>query len=94
MEFLLVIRHDEAFRPTEELVAAIHGWIGAMSDRGVRVDGRPLRPAGEARTVRVREDALSVSAGPFGTESDRVAAYEVIEAPDLDADRPGASRQT
>jgi hypothetical protein len=66
MQFLLIITHDDAFVPTEQLVENILAWDTDMDRRGVRVDGRPLRPAEDAVTVRVRDGARRVTAGPAG----------------------------
>ena len=45
MQFLLLITHDDAFVPTDGLVEDIHAWDAEMNERGIRLDGRPLRPA-------------------------------------------------
>ena len=55
MQYLLIICHDESFVPTEPLVAEIVAWIKEMEGRGIRKYGNPLRPPGDATTVRVRE---------------------------------------
>ena len=60
MLYLLIICHDDAFAPGEALVAAIHEWDLEMDRRGIRLDGRPLRPPADAVTVRVRKG----TAGP------------------------------
>ena len=64
MQFLLIITHDDAFVPTQTLVRGILAWDAEMDRRGIRLDGRPLRPAEDAVTVRVREGARSVTTGP------------------------------
>jgi hypothetical protein len=45
MQFLLIITHDDAFVPTQWLVEDILAWDADMDRRGVRLDGRPRRPA-------------------------------------------------
>lgn len=79
MQFLLIICHDDDFRPTESLVADIHAWVKEMSGRGIRVYGNPLRPAAEATTLRVRNGKLASTNGPFADSTEKMCAYELIE---------------
>jgi len=79
MQFLLIICHDNDFRPTEELFSDIKSWIEEMSHRGIRVYGNPLRPADDAVTVRVRNGKLTRMNTPFANSSEKMCAYELIE---------------
>jgi hypothetical protein len=79
VQFLLIISHDDTFAPTRQLVEDILAWGAEMDRRGIRLDGRPLRPPEEAVTVRVREGARSVTAGPAAAGPDQTAAYELLE---------------
>jgi hypothetical protein len=84
MQFLLLITHDDAFVPTQKLVEDILAWGAEMDRRGVRLDGRPLRPAEDAVTVRVREGAREVTAGPPAAGPGQTAAYELLECDSLE----------
>jgi hypothetical protein len=84
MQFLLIITHDDAFVPTEQLIEDILAWDTDVDRRGVRVDGRPLRPAEDAVTVRVREGTRSVTAGPPTAGPAQMAAYELLECGSLE----------
>jgi hypothetical protein len=84
MQYLLMICHDDAFRPTPALIADIHAWIGEMDNRGIRVCGNPLRPSGEAVTVRMREGKLTRTRGPFARSKEKMCAYELIECASVD----------
>lgn len=79
MQYLLIISHDDFFTPTETLFQGISAWIKEMEHRGVRVYGNPLRPAGEATTVRVRKDKVVLKKGPFANSKEKMCAYELIE---------------
>jgi len=79
VQFLLLISHDDTFVPTQKLVEDILAWGAEMDRRGIRLDGRPLRPADDAVTVRVRESARGVTAGPPAAGPDQTAAYELLE---------------
>ena len=83
MLYLLIICHDDSFVPSEKLVAAIQAWGLEMDRRGVRLDGRPLRPPADAVTVRVRDGEPLVGEGPFAASAEQMAAYELLECADL-----------
>ena len=100
MQYLLIICHDDTFIPTETLVADILGWIKEMESRGIRVYGNPLRPPGEATTVRVRNGSLTRTNGPFVNSNEKMCAYELIgcasteEAIDVASQHPMAKAAT
>lgn len=64
-----------------------------MTQRGIRRYGNPLRPPGDARTIRVRKGRAKITNGPFdGEASEKMAAYELLECDTLDAAIEAASR--
>ena len=79
MQFLLIIAHDDTFTPTEILVSDIQSWVHDMEARGIRKYGNPLRPAHDAKTVRIRHDLLEVVDAPFSNAKEKICAYELIE---------------
>lgn len=92
MQYLLIISHDDAFIPTEALIADIVAWIGDMEVRGIRKYGNPLRPPGDAKTVRVRAGEALVTDGPSADTSEKMAAYELIECAGIEEALDVASR--
>ncbi len=79
MQYLLIISHDDSFRPTETLLKDIGAWIKKMENRGVRVYGNPLQPPHSATTVRVRKGKIVLNKGPFAKSKEKMCAYELIE---------------
>lgn len=59
-------------------------WVESWNGRGVRIEGMRLRPPAEGRTIRVRDDELLVTDGPFAELAEWIAGYDLIEAADLD----------
>lgn len=104
MKYLLMVCADESLRMTPEEDAAhleaVGAWVREMEDRGVRVMGDRLRPADDAVSVRVRQDELLVSDGPFAETKEQMAGFDVLECADLDeaveiaARHPGAAHGT
>ncbi|MER7723501.1 YciI family protein [Streptomyces sp. NPDC096323] len=81
MKYVLFVATDPAGESTDENPEA---WVEKWSERGVRVEGMPLRPVAETRTVRVREDRVLVTDGPFAETTEWIAGYDLVEAADLD----------
>lgn len=79
MQFLLIISHDDSFVPTDSLFHDIGRWIEATERRGIRLYGNPLRPAGEATMVRVRDGKVMLKSGPFANSKEKMCAYELID---------------
>ncbi|EAA7450648.1 transcription initiation protein, partial [Salmonella enterica subsp. enterica] len=82
MQFLMIISHDDSFRPTESLIENIHAWIVGMEQKGIRVYGNPLQPASDAVTVRIRNGEENIATGPFSDSKEQMCGYELIECKD------------
>ena len=82
LKYLLMICGDE----TAEAYAndGCGGWTEEMERRGVVEGGAGLRPPGEATTVRVRNDELLLTDGPFAETKEQVGGFVLINCTDLD----------
>jgi hypothetical protein len=60
----------------------INVWLDAVRD--MRLDGSPLLPPSEARTVRVRDGETLLGDGPFAETKEVIAGYDILECADLD----------
>src|SRR5580658_2192896 len=69
MKYMLMFWVDESAEVTADddaaMMIAVKAWVEQMTERGVRLYGGPLRSAGEAKIVHVRDGELLVSDGPF-----------------------------
>lgn len=81
MQYLLFIAVDPAGEPVTKSPEA---WVEEWNSRGVRIEGMPLKPLSEAKTVRVRGDEVLVTDGPFAETAEWIAGYDLIECADLD----------
>ncbi len=86
MRYMMLICHDEsvALGPEEGLDAETVAWIEEMDGRGVRKSGNVLRPTNDATTVRMRNDEVLLTDGPFAETKEQIAGYDIIECEDLD----------
>jgi hypothetical protein len=84
MQFLLLICHDNSFQPPAHIEGDTQAWIDDMEGRSWRRIGGRLRPPAEATTVRVRDGASQVTAGPYAQTAEFIAGFDVIECPTID----------
>lgn len=82
MRYLLLICDDptaETYRPEDDNIS---DWVGENDRRHLSVIGDRLRPAQDARTVRVRSGQLLVTDGPFAETQESIAGFDVLECAD------------
>src|SRR5215217_623909 len=87
MRYMLMICHEGSSLPGPASIEAdprYRFWREEMTRRGVLRGGARLRPAEDATTVRVREEEVLLSDGPFVFFFKQKTAYEIIECEDLD----------
>jgi len=82
MNYLLLICGDET--AAEHAEGGCDGWAEEMLRRDVLRGGGGLRPPHVATTVRVREDAVLLSDGPFAETKEQIGGFCLIECTDLD----------
>ncbi len=98
MEYMLLIYSDErawASLPDDERNAIIGEYFALteeMRDRGVYVTGAPLRPTTTADTVRVRDDELLVTDGPFAETKEQLGGYFLVDVESDDEARAWAAK--
>ncbi len=82
MKYVLLICGDES--ASAHANAGCGGWSEEMQRRGVLQGGAGLRPPSDATTVRVRDDAVLLSDGPFAETREQIGGFCLIECADLD----------
>jgi hypothetical protein len=86
MQFLLMISADE--EAVEAMAAgafrSFPDWLRDLEDRGVLRVHAGLHPSADATTVRVRDDRVLLTDGPFAEGRDQVGGLAIIECADLD----------
>jgi hypothetical protein len=90
MRYLLMICNDESEElaaTPEELSAQTAAYVAfgeEMGRRGVLQGGERLRPRTDATTVRVLDDEVLTSDGPFAETKEQIGGYYVVDCKDLD----------
>ena len=85
MRYLMLVCqdvHDSDSPPTtadRDGAPNVEQWWQAANDAGNYVLGDRLRPAADAKTVRVRAGELLVTQGPFTEVSELIAGFDVLE---------------
>ena len=76
---------DEALRA--ERWAELPLWnqiTESLREAGVLIANNPLHPVESATTVRVRDDEVEITDGPFATTKEVLAGYYLLRCKDLD----------
>ena len=96
MRYMLMVCGDESDheKSPEEMRKDHEGfaWYEESNRRGVLRGGNRLRPGSDATTVRVRDDEVLLSAGPFAESREQMGGYDLIECAELDEAIEIASR--
>ena len=86
MQYALLIYHKPGY--TEALGTgeqqAVHRTYMELKDLPEMLGGAALHPAETATTVRVQDDQLLITDGPFADTKEIFAGFYLIEADDLD----------
>jgi hypothetical protein len=90
MRYLMLICTDETAMDAaspEEAAASTAAYLAfgeEMGQRGVLLGGERLRPTTDATTVRVRDDEILTTDGPFAETKEQMGGYYMVECKDLD----------
>ena len=88
MKFLLTIYGDESSwadatpQDLQDMMAAYEAFGREASAAGVMLGGEGLSPSGTATTVRVRDDEVHTSDGPFAETREQLGGYYLLECRD------------
>ncbi len=92
MRFLMLVATDpeaESYNPEED---DVEDWFEEVAARGAHLEGDRLRPAEEAKTVRVREGRVLITDGPFAETKEVIVGFDLLECPGMDQAVDIASR--
>lgn len=84
MRYMMLVCTDPTAEPYDAALDNIEEWVEANDAAGKRVLGERLVGHTEAKTVRVRGGATSVTDGPFAELGELIAGFDILEADTLD----------
>ncbi|WP_159607114.1 YciI family protein [Agromyces humi] len=84
MEIMMFVVADPDVDAGDVDQGVVAEWDRVMAERGVLKRAMRLRPADEAKTVRVRGGEVLVTDGPFTESKEWIAGYDLLEVADLD----------
>jgi hypothetical protein len=91
VKYALLICGDES--AADHAGEGCGGWTEEMLSRGVLCDGGAgLRAPADATTVRVRDERVLLSDGPFAETKEQIGGFCMIECADMDEAVEIASR--
>lgn len=89
MKYIALVYYDEAImnnmsqQEWDALNRECIACVENLSESGHFVTGAPLEPVVTATTLRVRNQQLMVSDGPFAETKEQLAGFYLLEARDL-----------
>jgi hypothetical protein len=84
VRYMMFVATDSAPDPGSEESVDLDTWFADVDARGQWVAGERLRPAQDAKTVRVRSGQLLVTDGPFTESKECIAGFDILECDDID----------
>ncbi len=95
-QYMLLLYAPEVGEAEEaERWAELPEWDAVTDDlraAGVLVSNGPLTPPASATTVRVRDDEVELTDGPFAVTKEILVGYYLLECSDLDEALKAAAR--
>jgi hypothetical protein len=79
--YMLLVCTDPAILDDLE---PVDPWVADMDGRGFRVFGSDLAPPDTARTVRMRDNRVIVTDGPFAETKEQVVGFDLLDCAGLD----------
>jgi len=84
MKYLMFVCTDTEPDHDTSNMPDIDDWVAANDSTGRRLLGSELAPTSAATTVRVRNDELLISDGPFAETKEVIVGFDLLECADLD----------
>ncbi|ROS27941.1 YciI family protein [Cellulomonas sp. PhB150] len=84
MQFLMLVCTDPTAEPYDAALDNIGEWVAEADSTGSRLLGERLAGAAKAKTVRVRDGAVSVTDGPFAELGELIAGFDILVADSLE----------
>jgi hypothetical protein len=89
---LIWTKHDTDADISAEDVAGYDAFARQAHQAGVLREGSALHPVSVATTLRLREDEVLITDGPFVESKEQLSGYFVLECADLDEALEWAAR--
>ena len=98
MKYALLIYGDESHYPAPESaegaaeMEAYYAFTEAINAEGINQGGEALRSVATSTTVRVRNDEVLATDGPFAETKEQLGGFYLVECDDLDQAIAAAAR--
>ncbi len=90
MKYLLLIYGDDSdpmdpsAAETQDIFQAYQAFTDEIDGRGILVGSNALQAVSTATTVRVRDDEVLITDGPFAETKEQLGGYYLVDCADLD----------
>ena len=84
MKYMMFVCSDPEPDSDTSNLPDIGDWVAENDSAGRRLQGSELAPTSAATTVRVRNNELLVSDGPFAETKEVIVGFDLLECAELD----------
>jgi len=84
VNYMMFVCTDPDPDPDTSALPDIDEWVTGNDAAGRRLQGSELAPESAATTVRVRNNQLLISDGPFAETKEVIVGFDLLECADLD----------
>jgi hypothetical protein len=90
MKYLLLIYSDQSdpmdpeAPESQEIFQAYNEFTDEVNRRGIHLGSNALQAVSTATTVRVRDDEVLITDGPFAETKEQLGGYYLVDCADLD----------
>lgn len=92
MKYMILIATDTEPGAPAETPDEIESWHSEGVRRGIRESGGILSAVSEAKTLRVRDEQLLITDGPFTESKEWIAGFDILDCSDIEEAIDYASR--
>ncbi|CAA2143199.1 YciI family protein [Hyphomicrobium sp. ghe19] len=82
MKYMMFVATDAEPDASAEKPGEIERWLEETADR--RITGERLRPARDAKTVRVRGGKVIITDGPFTETKEVIVGFDILECDSIE----------
>ena len=84
MKYILLIYAPAEGEPDPEMLMKHQAFVENIGRRGLLIDGAELSDSSVTTTIRMRDNELLITDGPYAETKEHLGGFYIVECTDLD----------